>query len=70
MMTPLITALLVILIIWELIMKGIALWKASRNDHKTWFIVILILNTAGILPLIYVLFFSEKKKTIGLKKKK
>ncbi|MDD5253997.1 MAG: DUF5652 family protein [Candidatus Nanoarchaeia archaeon] len=69
-MTPLITALLVILIIWELIMKGIALWKASRNDHKTWFIVILILNTAGILPLIYVLFFSEKKKTIGLKKKK
>ena len=69
-MTPLIIALLVVLMIWECIMKGIALWKASRNDHKTWFIVILILNTAGILPLIYVLFFSEKKKTVEQKKRK
>lgn len=27
--------LLIILAIWELIWKGIALWKASKNNHKS-----------------------------------
>jgi len=51
---------LIPLMIWELIWKGIALWKSGRNNHLAWFIVILILNTAGILPIIYLLFFQKK----------
>jgi hypothetical protein len=52
----------VILAVWELIWKGIALWKCGRNNQLVWFILILILNTAGILPIIYLIFFQKKKK--------
>ena len=50
-----------ILIFWTAIWKGIALWKSGRNNHLVWFIFILIFNTAGILPIIYLLFFQPKK---------
>lgn len=48
--------------IWELVWKGIALWKAARNGHKYWYIAILILNTVGILPIVYVLLYKNSKK--------
>ena len=50
--------LLIPLIIWEVIWKGIGLWKAGRNNQPVWFVFILLLNTAGILPIIYLLFFT------------
>lgn len=49
-----------ILLIWSLVWKGVALWKAVRNNHTAWFVVMLILNTAGILEIIYILGFSKK----------
>ena len=58
------TALLWILLldaIWEMVWKGIALWRAGRNGHKVWFIAILILNTIGILPIVYIFGFSKKR---------
>ena len=51
----------IMLIVWSTIWKGIALWRAGKNKHLIWFVFIFIFNTAGILPLIYVLFFSNKK---------
>ena len=60
--TPTFFFLVIVLVIWELVWKGLAAWKAARNGHKTWFWVILILNTIGILPIIYLLFFSKKRK--------
>ena len=48
--------------IWELVWKGIALWKASQNKQRNWFIAILIINTIGILPIIYLKFFQKKLK--------
>lgn len=53
------------LIIWELVWKGIALWKSAKKDDQCWFIALLILNTAGILPILYIYVFSKsatKKK--------
>jgi len=62
------TPLLVVIMVWELIWKGIALWKTGRNNQLVWFIFILILNTAGILPIIYLIFFQKKKRaTVELK---
>ena len=48
-------------VIWEFVWKLIALWKAGRNNELAWFICIAIFNTAGILPIIYLLL--SKKKT-------
>ena len=54
--------LLAILLLWELVWKGIALWKAARESQKYWFIAILILNTVGVLPIIYIFFIKDGKK--------
>jgi hypothetical protein len=52
---------LVLLFAWSFAWKGVALWKSSRNDQKVWFIVLLIINTVGILEIIYIFAFSKKK---------
>jgi hypothetical protein len=48
------------MIIWELIWKGLALWRAGRNNQPHWFVALLILNTVGILPIVYLKFFQKK----------
>ncbi len=53
---------LIPLIIWELIWKGIGVWKSARNNQLIWFIVIIVFNTLGILPIIYIQFFQKKKQ--------
>jgi hypothetical protein len=42
----------------------LALWHAGRRNQPWWFVILLILNTAGILEIIYLfgvlkLKFSE-----------
>ena len=54
--------LLMLLVAWSIVWKGIALWRAARNGHRGWFIVMLVLNTAGILEIIYIYAFSRKKQ--------
>jgi len=51
-----------LLVAWEVAWKGVALWRAGRNAHLVWFICLFIFNTLGILPIIYIFAFSEKKK--------
>jgi len=55
-------ALILVLMIWEAIWKGIGMWRSARNGHKIWFVCMLILNTAGILPIIYLLLHPKKKR--------
>jgi len=50
-----------IIILWTLPWKGIALWRAARNSHKTWFIVLLVVNTLAILEIIYIFVYSKRK---------
>lgn len=50
-----------VLAVWTIIWKGLALWKAAENKSKPWFIVLLLVNTIGILEIIYIFFFSKKK---------
>lgn len=45
--------------IWSVIWKGVALWKSARNKQKYWFIAILVLNTIGIVEIVYLLLFQS-----------
>jgi len=54
--------LVVILAIWSVIWKAWALWRAARNNHLAWYIVMLLINTAGILEIIYIFAFSNYGK--------
>jgi methionyl-tRNA synthetase len=58
---------LIPIILWEAVWKGIALWKSGNQKKLVWFICIFIFNTLGILPIIYLLFFSKKKKNKKVK---
>lgn len=53
--------LIIILAVWEMAWKWIALWKAGKNRQLTRFIFIFIFNTAGILPIVYLILNRKKK---------
>jgi hypothetical protein len=52
--------LIIILALWDGVWKLIAMWKAGRNNHLAWFICIALINTIGILPIIYILMHRKK----------
>lgn len=49
-----------VIAVWSLIWKGLALWKAAREGSKEWFVALLIINTIGILEILYLYVFSKK----------
>jgi len=68
--------ILFIVACWSLTWKGIALWKSARKDSVPWFVILLVFNTIGILPILYIFWFSKigekktAKKAIPRKRKK
>lgn len=58
--------LLVVIVAWVIFWKGCSLWIAVKNDQKKWFVALLVLNTLGILELVYI-FFIAKKKWVDIK---
>ncbi len=62
--------LLVVVIIWSLIWKGLALWKAARKNHMAWFIALLLINTMGIFEILYIYVFSDLSDKLKKQAKK
>ncbi|MDP3734151.1 MAG: DUF5652 family protein [Nanoarchaeota archaeon] len=62
-------ASLILLSLWELVWKGIALWYASRNRQKKWFVALLVINSVGVLPIIYLRWCKPKKKEFVIGKR-
>ena len=54
---------LLVVIVWSIFWKGMALWHAGQRGDAWWFVFMLILNTAGILEIIYL--FAVAK--VGIK---
>jgi hypothetical protein len=48
-----------IIAIWSGIWKAIALWKSARNKQISWFVVLCIFNTIGILEILYIAFWQK-----------
>jgi hypothetical protein len=51
---PLAGAGLFILVLWSIFWKGLGLWHSGQRGQVGWFVALLILNTAGILEIIYL----------------
>lgn len=58
---------IVALLIWEALWKGIALWVSARKGQKVMFIVILVVNSIGILPIIYLAYIKHLMKNNSIK---
>jgi hypothetical protein len=60
-----------LLSIWALVWKGLGLWKCGRRAQPIWFIILLITNTVGILPIIYLLIYrGQTQESLKKKQKK
>lgn len=55
--------ILIIGVIWTIAIKGYALWHAARNGQKEWFIALLVINTIGILEIVYLIWFRPNTST-------
>jgi len=47
--------LLYLLIVVDVILRGITLYKSARKDQRLWFVALLVVNSLGILPIIYLI---------------
>ncbi len=56
--------LLLPVLLWSFFWKGLALWRSARSGQKYWFVALLVINTVGILEIIYLLGFSKEKKLL------
>lgn len=54
--------LFVLLMVWSIVWKGFAMWRAAELRQKWWFIIFLVANTAGILEIIYIFLIAKKYK--------
>jgi hypothetical protein len=52
---------LAVVVLWSLFWKGCGLWHAARRGDAWWFTGILLINTLGILEIIYLFGFAKLK---------
>lgn len=55
---------LLALILWSIFWKGLSLWHSGRRGQAWWFVILLVVNTLGLLEIVYLfgilkLKFSE-----------
>lgn len=55
--------LLALALIWMMVWKGFALWRSAERGEKIWFMAILIMNTLGLLEIIYLFFIAKPKQS-------
>ena len=60
--SPSFSLAIILIALWTIPWKGVALWKSAQNKQLGWFIAMLILNTLAILEITYIFFFAKKKK--------
>lgn len=53
--------IILIFFIWSAFWKILALWRAAQSGQQYWFIALFLINTVGILDIIYLAKFSKKK---------
>lgn len=64
LLSPANRPLFYLLLVADLILRGIALYKSARKDQKVWFVALLVVNSIGLLPLAYLLL---EKRGVGTK---
>lgn len=61
---PWLLPMIIIIVIWDGVWKLIGLWKSARNNDLTWFIIIALISSIGIVPIIYILIHKPERNRI------
>ncbi|MDD4606827.1 MAG: DUF5652 family protein [Patescibacteria group bacterium] len=59
-LTPAQLIILLLILMWSMVWKGLALWRSARNNHQVWFVILLLVNTVGILEIIYLILIDKQ----------
>lgn len=54
----------VLVTLLSIILKGFSLWFSARNGQRNWFLVILVVNTLGLLEIVYLIWYRNGKKQV------
>lgn len=49
----------ILFLIWVVFWKGLALWKAARKRQLVWFVILLVVNTLGLLEVAYIFYLNR-----------
>lgn len=49
------------LVLWEGFWKGLALWHSGRRGQPWWFVILLVVNSVGILSIVYLFAIAKLK---------
>lgn len=49
------------ILLWEGFWKGLALWHSARRGQPWWFVILIVVNTVGILPIVYLFAVARRK---------
>jgi hypothetical protein len=56
-------------VVWDSVWKIIAAWKAAKNNNRLAFALLLIINSIGIIPILYLAYNkywkTDKKHSLG-----
>jgi len=58
------------LLLWGIFWKGMALWRAAKENSTYWFVALLVFQTWGVLEIVYLLIFAKSKLTFSSTTKK
>lgn len=47
-------------VLLDVILKAWGMWRAARMGKNIWFLVLLIINSVGILPAIFLLMTKDE----------
>lgn len=54
-------ALFLVLLLWSGFWKGLALWHAGRRGMPWWFAALFVINSVGILELLFLFVICRLK---------
>lgn len=57
---PWIAGVILLLAVWQIVWKGLALYRAGRVRDKGWFVLLTLVNTLGILDIVYRFVISKR----------
>lgn len=60
----------ILIAVWTLPWKIMALWRAAKRGEKLWFIILLVVNSLAIPGILYIYVFSRQKSLLSQIKEK
>ncbi len=55
---------ILVITLWDLVWKAVAIYMAAGRGARWWAVAVLVFNTMGILPIIYIFGFAGKMEKV------